>query len=109
MPPSHSRNRASSALLVYGALAVGILIVYAPVRSFEFVSFDDPQYVTDNPPVESGLTTAGFVWALGPHMANWHPLTWLSHMLDVELFGLDAGSHHVTNVVLHAASTLLLL
>src|SRR6185369_11614228 len=66
-------------------------------------------YVTDNPTVEAGLTAEGVVWAFTrSHAANWHPLTWLSHMLDVELFGLDAGAHHVTNVLLHLVSSLLL-
>jgi len=83
--------------------------VYAPVRHFDFVSFDDPLYVTDNPPVESGLTPASVAWAFtATHATNWHPLTWLSHMLDVELFGLDAGAHHVTSVVLHVIAALLL-
>ena len=96
-------------LLVCGALALGILVVYAPVRHFDFVTFDDPLYVTDNPPVESGLTAAGVAWAFtATHAANWHPLTGLSHMTDVELFGLDAGGHHVTSVVLHIVATLLL-
>ena len=98
-----------NALLVCGALALGILVVYAPVRHFDFVSFDDPLYVTDNPPVESGLTAASVAWAFTTtHAANWHPLTWLSHMTDVELFGLDAGGHHATSVVLHVVATLLL-
>ncbi len=83
--------------------------MYAPVRHFDFVSFDDPLYVTDNPPVESGLTPAGVAWAFTTtHAANWHPLTWLSHMTDVELFGLDAGGHHATSVALHIVATLVL-
>src|ERR1051325_10835480 len=96
-------------LLVSGALVLRVVLVYAPVRSFEFVGFDDPQYVTDNPAVESGLSAESLAWALRPHVANWHPLTWLSHMLDVELFGLDAGAHHATNVLLHAVNGVLLL
>jgi tetratricopeptide (TPR) repeat protein len=96
-------------LLVCGALALGVAVIYAPVRHFGFISFDDPQYVIDNPAVESGLGWDGLVWAFGaPHAANWHPLTWLSHMLDVSLFGLDAGPHHVGNVVLHLLNALLL-
>ena len=103
-----SAGVAPRTLVVCGALVVGILVIYAPVRHFEFVSFDDPQYVMDNPTVASGLTAHGVVWAFGAsHAANWHPLTWLSHMLDVELFGLDAGAHHLTNVFLHAVNSLL--
>jgi len=97
------------ALLVAAALVAGILVVYAPVRTFDFVSFDDPQYVTDNPDVAGGLTLRSIGWAFtAAYAANWHPLTWLSHMLDVSLFGLDPGPHHVTNVLLHVASSLLL-
>jgi tetratricopeptide (TPR) repeat protein len=98
-----------ASLFVCGALALGILAIYAPVRSFPFIAFDDPQYVIDNPAVESGLKWDGLVWAFtAPHAANWHPLTWLSHMLDVSLFGLDAGAHHVVNVAFHFVSSLLL-
>jgi len=91
------------------ALVVLVVAVYAPVRGFAFVSFDDPQYVAANPVVARGLTWDGVGWAFTTWtQSNWHPLTWLSHMLDVQLFGLDAGAHHVVNVVLHAANTLLL-
>jgi Flp pilus assembly protein TadD len=73
------------------------------------VNWDDPEYVSDNPMVARGLTWPGVVWAFtSAHAANWHPLTWLSHMLDVQLYGMHAGPHHITNVVLHVASTVLL-
>src|SRR5206468_7399348 len=95
-------------LIVCTALTVGILVIYAPVRRFEFVSFDDPQYVTNNPVVNSGLKAGAVAAAFtGFHAANWHPLTWLSHMLDVELFGFDAGAHHMTSVLLHVVNSLL--
>ena len=83
--------------------------MFAPVRHFGFVAWDDPLYVTENPHVAAGLTWPECRWALttGDDF-YWHPLTWLSHMLDVELYGLDAGGHHVTNADLHVASTLLL-
>jgi tetratricopeptide (TPR) repeat protein len=83
--------------------------VYAQVSRFAFVSWDDPLYVTSNPAVMHGLTRAGAAWALtSRHDSNWLPLTWLSHMLDVELFGNWAGGHHATNLLLHAANTALL-
>ncbi len=90
-------------------LLVAVLAIYGQVRSHAFVSFDDPIYVTENPQVRSGLTWSGLVWAFTTfHDSNWFPLTWLSHMLDCQLFGLDSGWHHLTNVGLHALSTLML-
>src|ERR1051326_2925699 len=82
---------------------------YAPVRHYGFVNYDDPQYVALNPNVTAGLTWRGLEWAFtAGYQSNWHPLTWLSHMMDVQLFGANAGGHHLTNVVLHTANTLLL-
>jgi len=92
------------------ALAVITVAVYLPVRDFAFVEVDDPAYVYENPQVRAGLTWAGVGWAFTTgHAANWHPVTWLSHMLDVELFGLDPGAHHLVNVALHVSGVLLLL
>lgn len=83
--------------------------VFEGARSFGWVTFDDPVYVTDNPNVRAGLTLDGLRWAFASgHGSNWHPLTWLSHMLDVELHGLDAGGHHVTSVLLHGLNAILL-
>ena len=91
------------------ALMVAILAVYAPVRHFDFVSWDDPIYVKDNLHVAAGLTWQGVSWAFTTmHAGYWLPLIWLSHMLDVQFYGLSAGGHHVTNVLLHIANTLLL-
>jgi tetratricopeptide (TPR) repeat protein len=82
---------------------------YWPVRHHPFVNFDDPQYVTENAPVLEGLTWPGVKWAFTTgHAGNWHPVTWLSHMLDVELFGVDAGAHHAVSLFLHIVTTLLL-
>ena len=84
------------------------LAVYWPVTHAEFINFDDPAYVTHNPPVEAGLTVDGLVWALTTgHGSNWHPLTWVSHMADCQWFGLDAGQHHLTSLLFHVANTLL--
>jgi Flp pilus assembly protein TadD len=97
-----------SDLWIYLLLAVAVLAAYSPVLHFDFVSYDDPDYVTANPHVQAGLTWAGVAWAFRSSFAgNWFPLTWLSHMLDSTLFGPDSGWHHFTNVWIHALSTLL--
>jgi len=85
------------------------LIVYAGVWSFDFVQFDDPQYVYQNPNIAGGLTWSGIQWAFTTGYAmNWHPVTWLSHMLDIQFFGLAPGPAHVVNLLLHLGSVLLL-
>jgi len=90
-------------------LALITLLVYLPVAFQGFTIFDDADYVTDNHVVQNGLTWAGIEWAFTTwHASNWHPLTWLSHMADCELFGLNAGAHHLVNVLFHAANTVLL-
>lgn len=90
-------------------LAFAIVCVYGQVVRHDFVRFDDNRYVTDNYRVLEGISWEGVVWAFTTtHASNWHPLTWLSHMADVQLFGPDPGGHHVTNVVLHVLSTMLL-
>ena len=95
-------------LLLCLGLAVLIVGVYWPVCRFEFINLDDPVYVTDNPHVRAGLTWASLKWAVGSWEAEfWHPLTWLTHMSDVAVYGLKAGGHHLTNLLLHLANTLL--
>jgi protein O-mannosyl-transferase len=97
-------------LLVCFLLAVAIVAAYGQVRSHSFIDFDDPLYVTRNPSVQSGLTWQGIKWAFTTNQAyNWHPLTWMSHMLDCELFGLNPAGHHATSVLLHAINSVLLL
>jgi tetratricopeptide (TPR) repeat protein len=98
--------------VILSAILIVTLIgaIYSPVRDFDFVKFDDPQYVQANDIVHQGLTGESIHWAFtATDPVYWHPLTWLSHMLDVQLFGLDAGRHHLTNVALHAINTVLLL
>ncbi len=97
------------------SLAIGLflilatLVVFWQVRNHEFLTFDDNEYITDNPHVRPGLTLSGVIWTFTTaHASNWHPLTWLSHMLDCGLYGLNPGGHHVTNLLLHIANTLLL-
>lgn len=90
-------------------IALATLLVFLPVRDHEFITYDDPDYVTENPMVQAGLTLAGVQWAFTTfHANNWHPLTWLSHMLDCTLFGLDSGVHHLVSVLLHSANAVLL-
>jgi Flp pilus assembly protein TadD len=91
-------------------LFAGTLLLYAPVRHHEFINYDDPEYVTENRYVKKGLTAEGVQWAFGElHGENtyWHPVTWLSHMLDVELFGLSEEWHHMINVIFHAINAVL--
>ncbi|HEY2017505.1 MAG TPA: tetratricopeptide repeat protein [Bryobacteraceae bacterium] len=90
------------------ALAAATLIVYWQVRTFDFINFDDNVYVPENAHISGGLTRAGILWAfVTVDYFYWQPLTWLSHMLDCQLFGLEAGWHHLTNVLLHIANSLL--
>ncbi len=94
-------------IALFLVLAVGL--AYGGVGANGFVNFDDPGYVVENPHVSSGLRRENVAWAFqAMHGANWHPLTWLSHMLDCELFGLDPRPHHLTNLVLHALASVLL-
>jgi hypothetical protein len=96
-------------LRIYLALFLATFAVYAQVRRFDFINFDDPEYVTGNPHVRVGITPEGLKWAItSGDAANWIPLTRLSDMLDCQLFGLQSGPHHLTNVLLHALATLLL-
>jgi len=107
-PTSSSRARWVTLCLAV-ALAAITAAVYAPVRHHDFVSIDDPLYVSGNPAVSRGLTWEGVKWAFTTgHAANWHPVTWLSHMADVEMFGMTPGRHHLMSAALHVVNTLLL-
>ena len=100
----------TSLLVVCGFLVLAVSAVFAQTARHDFVNFDDQDYVYENRHVSSGLTVEGTAWAFTAfHAGNWHPLTWLSHMLDCQLYGLWAGGHHLTNVFLHAAAAVLLL
>ncbi|MGA2465783.1 MAG: tetratricopeptide repeat protein [Thermodesulfobacteriota bacterium] len=95
--------------LISLCLIVVILAVFWKVHDCEFVSFDDYPYVAENPYVKAGLTFKSVTWAFtAMHANNWHPLTWLSHMLDCELYGLNPAGHHLTNLLFHIGNTLLL-
>lgn len=86
-------------------IATGLL--FSRVLGYGFLNYDDPTYVTANPQVQSGLSWHGLVWALTAPTDYWHPLTWLSHMLDWQLYGPSAGGHHVTSVLWHALNAVL--
>ncbi len=92
------------------ALATGTLLLYCPVLFHGFINYDDPDYILDNPHVKAGLTWPGIVWAFqNSYAANWHPLTWISHMADCQLFGYNhPAGHHLVNLLFHTANTLLL-
>jgi tetratricopeptide (TPR) repeat protein len=90
-------------------LVVAILCVYGKIWTHEFIGYDDDKYVTQNRFVNQGLSKESILWAFrSTHASNWHPLTWLSHMLDVELSGLNPGAHHLTNLLFHILNSLLL-
>ena len=90
-------------------LLIATIAVYAPVHDHPFANIDDPKYVTQNPHIQDGPTPAMLFWAFTHGYAgNWHPLTWVSHAVDIRLFGLDATGHHDENVLLHALNALLL-
>src|SRR6516225_3330506 len=96
-------------LLVCLGLVAVTLAVFGQTLSHDFVNFDDHVYVYENPLVIRGLSTEGIIGAFThTHARNWHPLTTISHMLDCQLYGLKAGGHHLTNVILHTISVLLL-
>ena len=97
------------AAIVAAVLVVVTFGVYSRVGTFSFTNFDDPDYVAQNATVQHGLSAEGVKWAFTTgFMGNWHPLTWLSHMLDCELFGLSPGAHHVSNLAIHCLNTVLL-
>jgi protein O-mannosyl-transferase len=96
-------------LLICGVLALMVVGIFGQTLRHEFVSLDDDLYVFDNPHVRSGLTAENIAWATSSRdAANWHPLTWLTHILDCQFYGLSARGHHLTNVLLHAAAAVAL-
>jgi tetratricopeptide (TPR) repeat protein len=95
--------------IICAVLVLLVLATFEPVRHNGFVDYDDNAYIVSNPHIQSGITYTSLVWALtSGYAANWHPLTWLSHLLDIEMFGLNPVWHHTHNIVLHTASVLLL-
>ena len=103
-------RRHASLLAVCGLLVLAVIAVFGQTACHSFVNLDDGDYVYENLHVRGGLSGEAAVWSITAfHAGNWHPLTWLSHMLDCQIFGLAPGGHHLTNVLLHAATAILLL
>lgn len=107
---SRTADSSQRQVLLGALLVVGTLLLYLPVLHHDFISgWDDDDYVTANVHVRSGLKPANVIWAFTSfEQSNWHPVTWISHMLDCQLFGLNPGPHHYVNVLLHAANVFLL-
>ncbi len=106
--PVEMTSSTNYSLAIMAGLAVLCLLVYFRVFTFDFVLIDDDVYVSENPFIAGGLSFANTLWAwTSVHSSNWHPLTWMSHALDISLFGLNAGGHHAVNLALHIANSAL--
>lgn len=107
MNPNDMKGRLAP---VIALLVLVTLAVFWPVLQNRFVNFDDADYVTANPVVHQGFSSVGVKWAFTTgHSSNWHPLTWLSHMLDCQWYGLNPWGHHLTSLLLHTGNAVLLL
>lgn len=96
-------------LFIFIFLALTTFVVFYQVIDYDFTIYDDPEYITDNVYVIRGISLDNFIWAFSSfHAANWHPLTWLSHMTDIQIFGLNPAGHHFVNLMLHILNTLLI-
>jgi hypothetical protein len=105
---SHIKNHAVS-ICIYSVLALLTFIIYWQVHEFDFINYDDNHYISENHHVLTGLNSKNIVWAFTTRQeSNWHPVTWLSLMLDCQLFGSNPGWSHLVNLFLHIANTLLL-
>ena len=105
----HRSNPSSTRILIGLAIALLTVTVFAPVAHFDFVNYDDLEFVAENPHVSTGISATNLRWAFAnAYAGTGGPLTWISHMADAQLFGLDAGAHHRTNLVLHTCNALLL-
>lgn len=108
-PPAGLPRLAARPAWISLLLAAATLLVYYPVGWFDFVNLDDSVYVSSNTNVQKGLTLDGLAWALSTsHAGNWHPMTWVSHMFDAQVFGPGPAGPHVVNLLFHVANTLLL-
>src|SRR5262245_31178314 len=108
VPSGRAKSQVANLVVCLGLVAI-TWAVFGQTLTHDFVNFDDHVYVYENPLVAKGLSTAGIIGAFThTHARNWHPLTTLSHMLDCQMYGLNAGGHHITNVILHIISVLLL-
>jgi tetratricopeptide (TPR) repeat protein len=108
-PAAAFSSQSARIFLVYFLLVLATVATYYPVSGHPFIEFDDNKYVTENSHVLAGLTGSTVAWAFTTYYAsNWHPLTWFSHALDCQMFGLDPADHHEVNLLLHVANVLLL-
>jgi len=108
-PPAFTDRSLGLVIIQCLALAALVFAAFQPAMDNDFVGYDDPDYVTSNVMVQRGLDWEGVKWAFtSTEAANWHPLTWMSHMLDVQCFGMSPAGHHLTSVLLHCLSTALL-
>jgi Tfp pilus assembly protein PilF len=106
--PGDRLSRAAIVAVCLG-LTIAVWIVFGKTLGAGFVNYDDNTYVYENPKVTSGVTAGGITWAFNRfYSSNWHPVTWLSHMLDCQFYGLNAGAHHFTSVLLHTITVVLL-
>jgi hypothetical protein len=104
-----ANSRAGRTALIAIALVIVTIAIYSPVNRYDFADVDDAAYLTNNLQIKYGLDWDGVKWAFTTfYVANWHPVTWLSHALDCELFRLNPGRHHNMNVLLHALDAVLL-
>ena len=109
VPSGLFRSPGQRTLLLCLLLVAAVLVAYSPVTHNGFLNYDDDEYITNNPHVRAGLTWTTVTWAFATYdQANWHPLTWLSHALDCQVFGLNPLGHHFANVLLHAVNVVLL-
>jgi protein O-mannosyl-transferase len=107
-PLRHATTFGRPDLLILLGLSVMTFGIYAQVIGHQFITLDDPTYIQENSMVNRGVTRAGLAWAFTTfHAANWHPLTWIAHMIDSQLFGMNAGGHLLVNALIHVANTLL--
>src|SRR5437868_9443190 len=110
MPLKHSTTLGRPDFLILFGLAVMTFGIYAQVIGHQFITLDDGWYIKDNSMVNCGVTLAGLAWAFTTfHEGNWHPLTWIAHMIDSQLFGMNAGGHLLVNALIHVANTLLVV
>src|SRR5438034_7426773 len=108
IPLSHTTRLKRPDLLILLGLAVMTFGIYAQVIGHQFITLDDGVYIKDNPMVNHGVTLAGLAWAFTTfYEGNWHPLTWIAHMIDSQLFDMNAGGHLLVNALIHAANTVL--
>src|SRR5256886_6947747 len=108
VPRSRATTFGRPDLLILLGLAVMTFAIYAQVIGHQFITLDDDGYINENGMVNRGVTLAGVAWAFTAFdQGNWHPLTWIAHMIDSQLFGMNAGGHLLVNALIHVANTLL--